>query len=475
MATSFILSLSEAKAKCGYLLDEVLPKNLPDPNSFFADKIWAASKPISRQWIIKTKKDNVNAIKKHWKSGEGNIVLKEFPDYFTLQTDEGYKIKFEVSDKTSKGGADAKTTRLQELCSALVIRKALVDGKKYATLKQMYDDGDLKKELIEIYPDALSDGWLETFFLQHKKMLSQFSAASFSEVDRESPNGFMNYITEKVKKYGISKKDVWNPADIWIIKDESSVRKIIEDQTTGVTGSRDSQTIQELNVVMRKLFKEKKLIGISLKKISGKQAQYEEVNVDKTDLGKSYNYKTESPMINLSWDSKENTFGTQDSKISAKGDGSTYDFQIKGNDTKSFSNLKWEATSTGARAARVGKAPVDYVKILMNDIGMNYVNDHNKFPKTVEQFKSKKSTYKSMFNKIKGKVTTKCANVDEFESNMISGFAHTPFIAVSKLMQLNFISELYSKPQKDIDDFMTDMVFLASKRGERFGPHGKLY
>lgn len=466
MSTSFILSLTESKVKCGDLLDEVLPKTLPN-DLFFADEEWTKIKLKSRQWIIKTSKENVDAIKKHW---DGDVLRETF-NAFTVQTSTGYKIKFDISGKKSKG-ADAKTTRLQELCSALVIRKALVESVRYTTYEQMNKDKKLKDDLIKIYPDALLDGWLETFFQQHKKMLTEFSGTRFSEVDRESPNGFMKYITDKVKMYGISQKDTWNPADIWIIKDETNVRRAIDKVSEG---SRDSQTIQELNAVMRQMFKDKQLIGISLKKTSGKQAQYIEVNVSDTDLGKSYNYKTEECVINLSWDSKSNTFGTQDTRISVTGDGTTYDFQIKGNDTKSMSNLKWEPTSTGARAARVGKAPVDYVKILMKDIGMNYVNDHNRFPKTVEQFKSKKDIYRSMFNKIKGKVITRCTNVDEFESNMISGFAHTPFIAVSKLMQLNFISELYSKDKKDIDDFMTDMVFLASKRGERFGPHGKLY
>ena len=41
--------------------------------------------------------------------------------------------------------------------------------------------------------------------------------------------GFMDYISKFVKeKYQISKKDSWNPADIWLIKSGSDFTKIKE-------------------------------------------------------------------------------------------------------------------------------------------------------------------------------------------------------------------------------------------------------
>ena len=49
--------------------------------------------------------------------------------------------------------------------------------------------------------------------------------------------------------------DKWNPGDIWAVKDERAIDNL-------PTGS-----IQELNVELVKLFKQKKLIGISLKKV----------------------------------------------------------------------------------------------------------------------------------------------------------------------------------------------------------------
>jgi hypothetical protein len=42
-------------------------------------------------------------------------------------------------------------------------------------------------------------------------------------------------------------------------------------------------------------------------------------------------------------------------------------------------------------------------------------------------------------------------------------------------MQLHFLSELISLPEKKRNYFMTDMIFLSAKMGENFGPFGKLY
>ena len=88
----------------------------------------------------------------------------------------------------------------------------------------------------------------------------------------------MEDITNLVKDFGISKKDAWNPADIWGVRGSS--KDVIIKVEQAVYGSRDSQTIQQLNALMRGMYKAKELVGVSLKKISGKEAIWEEVNVD---------------------------------------------------------------------------------------------------------------------------------------------------------------------------------------------------
>jgi hypothetical protein len=50
-----------------------------------------------------------------------------------------------------------------------------------------------------------------------------------------------------------------------------------------------------------------------------------------------------------------------------------------------------------------------------------------------------------------------------------NGVSHT------KLMELDFLFCIYSLPEKKRNKMLTDMVYLAEKRGSQFGPFGKLY
>ena len=89
----------------------------------------------------------------------------------------------------------------------------------------------------------------------------------------------MDYITKIcATKFGIAKKDSWNPADIWVIKGSQAkieTEKEIDEMLDG-----DHQTIYELNDYLRMKYIKKEIMGLSLKKISGKKAKYEVVNLE---------------------------------------------------------------------------------------------------------------------------------------------------------------------------------------------------
>ena len=126
----------------------------------------------------------------------------------------------------------AELTRQQELGSAWILRRALKDNKTYTTWEDILDDPKYEElgGKKGIYP-TVDKEWLQTFFLQQKKMLEEFSNPRFTEFNREY--GFMKYISDLVKnKFGISKKDSWDPADIWCIKDE---KKVISDIERGLS------------------------------------------------------------------------------------------------------------------------------------------------------------------------------------------------------------------------------------------------
>jgi hypothetical protein len=104
---------------------------------------------------------------------------------------------------------------------------------------------------------------------------------------------------KNLKKLGYNdKKDNWNPADIWVF----NVRK-----TEIYNELKIASSVNEYNDIIKRLFEEKKLIGISLKKIS-KKGKFEIVDPTKRETIqftlKNIDYK--NGQANFMINSKEN-------------------------------------------------------------------------------------------------------------------------------------------------------------------------
>lgn len=473
MATNFSLykdaTISHAPSDLRSPLTTMLTK-LPSPNEgFLGDAFWDRTK--SKQWVIKCSETNLEHIKKINKDLPNSQATSEA--FYAVVN--GYKIKFQLSRKKTAGGvgADAVTTRKQELGSAWIMQRAMKDNMKYTQYQDIVKDPKYY-ELQEIYPE-ITEEWVKIYFLQQQRMLQEYSNPQFTVFNREG--GFMKYITDLVKsKYGISQKDTWDPADIWLIKDVASVMRDLDKVTSGGK----SQTLTELNSTLRTMFKQRRVIGVSLKKVSGQQAQYEEVNVNDGDFVdmKNYNFSVTEMRIDLSLRSPT-SFQNQETKIVVfGGDQGTFNFQIKGNDSVAASNLKFEPTMKEASAARIGKAPVDMVLTLCREYGFTFDNNHKNYPKTAEEFEKKKNLYKQMFSRVSISTLTRTnvATVDDFVKNMIAVLnGKDRHVATAKLMQLTFLNSILSLPKEKMESFMTDMTFLAMKKGDKFGPFGKLY
>ena len=129
-------------------------------DSIFADKDW--KKTISSTWKIKTSAENVTKINQ--KMPGGTLI----PGKSYKVTVSGYEIQFLISGKKSgsKAGGDAASTRMQELASAWVMRRAIVDNIKYTSGESIRNDAKYK-ELLSIYPDVDDDDeGLQTFYGQ---------------------------------------------------------------------------------------------------------------------------------------------------------------------------------------------------------------------------------------------------------------------------------------------------------------------
>ena len=145
-----------------------------------------------------------------------------------------------------------------------------------------------------------------------------------------------------------------------------------------------------------------------------------------------------------------------------------------------------------ATAARIGKAEssgvIDLLTSSLDACNLTPSfpkNDHTNFPKTDIEFIKQQKTYTTMFLEV-----LKFSNVEfggiktksEFVKNMTIVFTSDREVATPKLMQLAFLHDLYKLSQKPgpnkntaLDEFLTNLIFMASKIGPKFGPFGKIY
>lgn len=416
------------------------------------------STPEIKKFLTAVDKQNLSGVKKVLEDSNGSLKA--------VFSDGKQLFKYNEIDKAPFSGIgggkiDAVSTALQEHCSMISIQDTLENG-----LPKNLDEFSkrLLSTLQKKYP-TIDESWLNTFYQQSVRMNKELKGKTFNHYSRD--DGFMDFITDFVKKeYSIAKKDSWNPADIWLVNNVSSQRaeliKLVKDNVT---------SIEQFNDVLRKKFHSNEIVGISLKKMSGQTASYELVNLDKGGFvfSSDYNnFKKDFIRCFLKFDGK--SFKSTDTIIEAKTKTQQIIFQIRQNGT-GVQNLKFEATMKGASAARLGKVPLDMLSVLMKSFNTELSNSHKTYPKTVEEYVKVKKKYSTMFTKVKGKITTDVSSVKEFEESMTKGFAIDPYIAFSKLMQLDFISKIIGNE----DDIITSMAYLAQKKGDLFGPFGKLY
>jgi len=440
----------------------------------------------------------------------------------------------------AKKVSDATYTQMQELASAWVFKRAIQDNIEFKSAQDIINDDVTFKEIQKIWKklgkcnfgELSQDGdWMESFYQQQKTLLLKIGQPNFTEFCRSSDyrlpgsktggETFMEWVSKLVKEeFQISQKDNWNPADIWLIQNEAKWKKEIK-KAYDNRNVRKKKTIEaelaKFNAIFRGLFRSRQIVGISLKKVSGKTAQWKEVNVTEKFFKKleaTHMKLTEAKCllgtkrINPDTAKKDIARGalnaatgkktgrglpdaaslTQDTYLFitdpglAGESGAKYKVQIKANDSTKFSNLKWEPTITTATGARLGKATVELVLDLMKSYNIlrYYEPDNKKFPRNRTEFRAVEQDYRDIIGELIGDrfvdvgpvdVETAIVNIKEtFDQNRSQ-----PWVAVSKLQQLRFLYALMTLSERDRNDFCTSLIFTAEKAGRRYGPYGKLY
>lgn len=372
----------------------------------------------------------------------------------------------------SSGLPDAASTKKQENASLYAIKSFIEANGAFANEAAFYKKH--KQQLLKIYPE-MDSVWEKTFFEQGKKIQQEVGATKYNHYSRD--NGFMEDIATLVKtKYRISQKDTWNPADVWLVANYNA-----EKQFLLACAKDDVTSIQEFNSELRHKFGDRKIIGVSLKKMSGKTAKWEVVNLEDSDIfyDDEYRFRFEKAVCKLSVDSRRN-LSTSDTLIYLKGKKMTIKFQIR-QQAAHLSPLKIEGTDMKNASAKLGKAPLDMVDKVFKGNKLKFNNNKKEFPQTLEEFMNEKDKFASMYEKLK---TTRydidfdgVNKKEDFIENMRIAFnGPRPDFAHSKLMQLNLLHEVFTNlDENQVEEFWTDLAYLCQKKGEVFGPFGKLY
>ena len=436
---------------------------------------------------------------------------------------------------------DATTmTAIQELASAYIFREAIKNGADLTSVDKIrkHDSGKLYKEIKRIWmtvgkkyiksdEDAelsiTSGEWLENFYKQNVRLLQELKGEKFTMFTRGKTDGyqatwydqtdtFMEWVSNQVKQFKISKKDNWNPADVWLIKNEKKHRDDIEEAMKGPTTSKRMGVVEanlnQFNEIFRQLFLQKQIMGISLKKVSGDTAEWKQVNVtekffkhiesiEMTYTGAKCKFGPGVVTVKQAERSQRKnelptkagyfTLETQETMITLKDKESNTEFeiQIKANDSSKFDNLKYEPKDLKNTSARLGKATSAYVDDLVEYYGIRgWKKSYKDYPQSLATpfkypfTKREQDKYLGMITELQSEGVD-IGNVTPLEAviNIRETFSRTslPFVANSKLMQVNWLYNFLTLSTKNRNKMVTDMIFLAEKAGRRYGPYGKLY
>ena len=395
-----------------------------------------------------------------------------------------------------------------------LVRENANNGQMYKSAQQIFDDKDtyegLKADVFYNYQDKLKE-WIYTYFQQQKQFLDRknYAGVEWSEF-RYQNNSFVHLFETYIRDDGlyndfekgmkVAKYTEWNPADIYAAKNMGKIKLELDKIFNKGMPGPDGASLIELNGYLQKLMKEKRLVGLSLKKIktsANLKTGAEAILVERNSMFAKSKFK--DPKI------EDKNFTMNDIKfvidnIHLQGLVSTYinfgtSFAIDVRSSSSkFQSLDW-ATQIKGKAAQGGNAPRDMVVKLTKLKGkgkVTFKNDHFEYPRTIQEYmepslrsaiKYNLKDYENWFTWLKRrsyfKSSLNIANFGEFHEYIadlynkgnVSGGAPA---AQTKLMSLHFFYDSLSSNSDD-ENYWLRILYLGMKVGKIFAPHAKIY
>ena len=415
-------------------------------------------------------------------------VNKEFKEQTTIGIVVGQPqrnnetIKFRII-KESQGGVIP--TVIQESGTTIIFNQVLRHNVKFKKKEDILNHPETSKSLKRVfgsYKDRLTD-WTHTYFEQQQAFLTKYADSKWDEFEYGQKD-FVTFFRDQIKNVArsldplkpVGDYTTWNPSDIWAVYEKSKVQQRITKNVSPAT-----QSLVELNSLLIDLFKEEKLVGISLKKVaSNKGAKIKLVNIDTKSMmiGKIEDFKMKDVQFEV------DNIVTGEVITNTIKLGKDVDFKIiisKSGSRSKASNLSFNTFIKETPAAQGGQAPVKFVIELMKRKGsaITFTNENSMYPTSAEQFfKTTGSGYSikhfEKWYKVVEKHISKRVTYDDFVELICDLYKKDKqFIAQSKLMSLHFFYDTLRNHDKNVE-FWTDLLYLGMKVGERFAPHAKI-
>jgi len=413
-------------------------------------------------------------------------TLEKVDDNFsgTFEVDQfDYDDEFDESILTIKveqsGTSGTTPTAKQEEGTTFILNQVLGKNVKYDSGKSILAHKETREgleKIFGIYKDNLKE-WAHTYYEQQKEFMKKFQSRKWQPFEYGGKD-FVHFFSEQMDKVvetpepikPAGKYTTWNPSDIWAVYDKD---KVVKEISKALDPAR--QSLVELNALILKLFKEKRLIGISLKKIgpnSSGTMKYVNIDTSTMKLGDVETYKMSDIQIELK--------NIMEEKLTTyiKYKGGQYSINVlKSGNSSVIGNLGFNTQIKGS-AAQGGQVPVEILQeqLRKRTSGkVTFVNDHNKYPSNAEQFRKRSKEFEKYFNKVKLKIpgNPSYADFGKMILKLYNGNKKDIAAAKSKLMQLNFYHDAFISNKNNVE-FWTDLLYFGMKMGKRFAPHIKI-
>jgi len=360
--------------------------------------------------------------------------------------------------------------------------KALADAGELATVMSLQKDiktaKDTKQSIFVNNPEAFSD-WYKTFQLTKPAVINIVGSLNNFDIihDATDKSEFTKTITAFLSKANISKKDSWNPADIYVIKKDKRTDIIKEMEDIVETYDISDGLVTMFNNKLYEFYNQKILYPISLKQIIAEEANVDYANIPGTIKVSNYKIEIEKFNCDLTTEGKEIglfTFMNKDTKKKIL-------MQVRGF-PHGYGTAQTEITSdgslTGGRLGKVSTKVVDSVMSQYKDARINSIRYFGT-PKPFSNFDENKikETYDMYETVIKESKVYNVKKISKIEFKNI--LAATSNMEIAKTMAMKIqglkIMHFFVKNKKDLSGIMNKMINGAKKISDSNGFFIKIY